>query len=474
LDKTSFPTLGSIFEDRSVGALNGGDWPSATVHGLALFTDLYELTMLQAYFEEGMVDEAVFSLFVRRLPPRRNYLVACGLENVLEYLESLTFTCDDLAYLASRNQFSDAFLDSLKNFRFTGDVYAVPEGMPIFGNEPILEVVAPIPQAQLVETLIINQVHLQTVLASKASRVVAAAAGRIVVDFGARRIHGTDAALKAARAFYVAGVTATSNVLAGRVYDIPLAGTMAHSFIQAHKGEAEAFRAFTRLYPETVLLVDTYDTLAGVRKVIDLARTLGDDFRVRAVRLDSGNLTELSKEARGLLDKAGLHNVGIFASGGLDEEKIAALVAAGAPVDGFGVGTLMGVSSDAPGLDMAYKLCAYAGEGRLKLSTGKKLLPGRKQVFRVENDGCAHRDVIGRATERLPGRPLLQMVMQKGERLPSAKRRLNEIRSTAEREIALLPQYVRGLEPLKTPYPVEASDELMAYQSEIARKVASS
>jgi nicotinate phosphoribosyltransferase len=317
-----------------------------------------------------------------------------------------------------------------------------------------------------------NQVHLQTVLASKASRVVAAAAGRTVVDFGARRIHGMDAALKAARAFHIAGVTATSNVLAGKVYGVPLAGTMAHSFVQAHKNEAEAFRAFARLYPETVLLVDTYDTLAGVRKVIDMADTLGENFRIRAVRLDSGDLAELSRQARRLLDEAGLQNVGIFASGGLDEDGIAALVAAGAPIDGFGVGTLMGVSSDAPALDMAYKLCAYAGEGRLKLSTGKKLLPGRKQVFRIENDGCAQRDVIARATERLEGRPLLKMVMHNGKRLPTAMRHLGKIRDVAEREIAMLPEDVRDLQPLKSPYPVEVSEELVAYQGEIARKVA--
>jgi nicotinate phosphoribosyltransferase len=474
LVKSSLPIHDLNSEDRSVEALKGGDWSGATGHDLALFTDLYELTMLQAYFEEGMVDEAVFSLFVRRLPPRRNYLLACGLESVLEYLENLTFTHDDITYLASRHQFSERFLDSLRKFRFTGDVYAVSEGMPVFGNEPILEVVAPIPQAQLVETLIMNQVHLQTVLASKAARVVVAAAGRTVVDFGARRIHGTDAALKAARAFYIAGITATSNVLAGRVYGLPLAGTMAHSFVQAHKDEAEAFRAFARLYPDTVLLVDTYDTLAGVRKVIDLAHALGEDFRIRAVRLDSGDLAELSRQARCLLDQAGLHNVGIFASGGLDEDNIAGLVAAGAPIDGFGVGTLMGVSSDAPGLDMAYKLCAYAGEGRLKLSTGKVLLPGRKQVFRIEKDGRAQRDVIARATERLEGRPLLQLVMHKGKRLPPAMRRLSEIRAVAEREIALLPERVRGLEPLKSRYPVEVSEELVAYQAEITRKVAAS
>lgn len=241
---------------------------------LGLFTDLYELTMLQAYFEEEMMADAVFSLFVRRLPAHRNFLLACGLDTVLDYLENLRFTDEAIAYLRSLGRFSDRFLAWLGEFRFTGDVFAVPEGTPVFANEPILEIVAPLPQAQLIETYVMNQIHVQTVLASKAQRVVTAAAGRSVIDFGARRIHGTDAALKAVRAFYIGGVAATSNVLAGKRYGVPIAGTMAHSYIQAHDDEAAAFRAFVRLYPDTVLLVDTYDTLEGVRKVIELAKTL--------------------------------------------------------------------------------------------------------------------------------------------------------------------------------------------------------
>ncbi len=236
----------------------------------ALFTDLYELTMLQAYFEEDMAGRAAFSLFVRRLPERRNYLLACGLEDVLAFLETLRFDEAALAYLDGLGRFSSRFLAWLRDLRFTGDVHAVPEGTPVFANEPILEIEAPIAEAQLVETFVINQVHLQTVLASKAARVVDAAAGRIVVDFGLRRIHGIDAGLKSARAFHVAGVQATSNVAAGQRYGLKVAGTMAHSYIQAHDDEYEAFRAFARLYPDTVLLVDTYDTLAGVRKVVDL------------------------------------------------------------------------------------------------------------------------------------------------------------------------------------------------------------
>lgn len=425
---------------------------------LALLIDLYELTMAQAYIEEGLTERAVFSLFVRRLPPQRNFLIACGLETVLEYLESFRFDEDDLEYLASLKQFSPKFLDWLRGLRFTGDVYAVPEGTPIFAHEPILEIVAPLPQAQLLETFIMNQVHVQTVLASKAYRVVAAAQGRPVFDFAARRMHGTDAALKGARAFYIAGVAATSNVLAGKLYKIPVVGTMAHSYVQAHSSELEAFRAFLRIYPETVLLVDTYDTLAGVRKVIELARELGPDFTVKAIRLDSGDLLELSRHARHMLDAAGLAHVKILASGGLDEENIARLLEAGAPIDGFGVGTYMGVSRDAPDCDIVYKLTEYAGQGRLKLSPEKRILPGRKQIFRIEEHGCAVRDVLAQADEELPGRPLLIPVMRAGRRLEH--RDLEAIRRYAHEQIARLPERIRALAPAQPPYLVELSPAL--------------
>jgi nicotinate phosphoribosyltransferase len=419
-----------------------------------------------------MTQTATFSLFVRRLPKRRNYLLACGLEDVLGYLECLRFTRDGLDYLASLDRFSENFLRWLEAFRFTGDVDAVPEGTPVFENEPILEITAPIAQAQLAETFVMNQVHLQTVLASKAARVVTAAEGRSVVDFGPRRMHGIDAAIKAARAFHIAGVAATSNTLAGQIYGLPVAGTMAHSFIQACDNELEAFRAFAALYPETILLVDTYDTLQGVRHVIALARELDDAFKVRAVRLDSGDLADLASKARAMLDEAGLHRVEIFASGSLDEDAIAGIVARGAPITGFGVGTSMGVSQDVPGLDMAYKLCAYGGRGRLKLSTGKPVLPGRKQVFRVEENGRAVRDVIARAEESLPGRPLLRPVMRGGDRLPEGTIDLNAARRHAREEIARLPEHIRAILPTERRYSVVASKTLLAYQDKIAREVA--
>ncbi len=439
---------------------------------LALFVDLYELTMLQAYFEEGMEDEAVFTLFVRRLPPRRNYLVASGIQPVLQYLEELEFTPEAIDYLRSLDRFSGPFLEWLENFKFKGDVYAVRDGTCVFPNEPILEVVAPISHGQLVETLVMNTVHVETVLASKASRIVTAAGDRNVVDFGSRRTHGIDAGVSAARAFYVAGVSATSNLLAGKRYGIPVTGTMAHSFIQAHDSEMEAFRRFANIYPETVLLVDTYDTLESVKKVIALARELGDDFRVRAIRLDSGDLAQLAGKARAMLDDAGLNHVDIFVSGGLDEDKVAEIAGQEPSVAGFGVGTSMGVSADAPGLDIAYKLSAYAGHGRLKLSSGKPILPGRKQVFRTLRDGENKEDIIARAGEELEGEVLLRQVMSKGVRTPAGKESLEAARDFAGRQRRRLPDRIRALEESDPPYKVEVSAELQSYQEEIERSIA--
>lgn len=461
----------SMFRKRTDSLTIPSDQGSRN-NGLALFTDLYELTMLQAYFEGGMREKAVFTLFVRRLPSRRNFLLACGVDSVLDFLETVRFGEEDLTYLHSLGLFSDRFLGWLRDFRFTGEVYAVPEGTPVFSNEPLLEVVAPMPEAQLIETFVMNQVHVQTVQASKAQRVVTAAKGRPVVDFGARRMHGIDAALKSARAFWIAGVASTSNVLAGKLYGVPVAGTMAHSYIQAHENERAAFRAFAQVFPETVLLVDTYDTLAGVQKVIDLAKTLGEDFKVKAVRLDSGDLLTLSREARRMLDEAGLEKVEIFASGGLNEDVIATLLSANAPIDGFGVGTSMGVSSDAPDLDIAYKLSEYAGKGRLKLSTGKPILPGRKQVFRIEKDGQDVRDVIACADEDPVGRPLLVPMMREGKRLPAEKVDLTTARQYAQEQIARLPERVRAITPADPPYPVEVSQKLADLQQRIIKELA--
>jgi nicotinate phosphoribosyltransferase len=450
-----------------------------------LFTDLYELTMLQAYLEEGQDDEAVFSLFVRRLPERRNFLLACGLDSVLHFLETARFDQAALDYLATVGLFSEKFLRALEAFRFAGDVYAMPEGTPVFANEPILEIVAPLPQAQLVETFLLNQVTLQTTLASKAARVVSAARGRLVVDFGLRRMQGLDAGLKSARVFYIAGLAGTSNLAAGQVYGVPVYGTMAHSYIQSHEDEYRAFREFARLYPDTVLLVDTYDTLGGVRHVVRLARELGEAFQVRAIRLDSGDLADLARAARQILDEAGLQRVRIFASGGLDEERIDRLLVAGAPIDGFGVGSDLAVSSDAPSLDAVYKLVSYRGRGRTKLSEGKGVLPGRKQVYRIEADGVALRDVIAQADEPHDAlhlsaasagaqagaslRPLLVQVMRAGERLPAGRETLDAARARTQAEIARLPPQLQQLHAPSSPYPVEISPALTrAHQALVA------
>jgi nicotinate phosphoribosyltransferase len=428
--------------------------------------------MLQAYFEQGMHGRAVFSLYVRRLPKMRNYLLACGLDDVLAYLETLAFDQAGLAYLETLGQFSPRFLQFLEALRFTGDVHAVPEGTAVFAGEPILEIAAPIAEAQLVETFVMNQIQLQTMLASKAARVVEAAAGRRVIDFGLRRIHGVDAGLKAARAFHVAGVDATSNVAAGQAYGVPVAGTLAHSYVQAHDDEYEAFRTFARLYPDTTLLVDTYDTIEGVAKVIRLAHALGPDFTVAAVRLDSGDLANLAGRTRHILDDAGLKTVAIFVSGNLNEDEIERLVTAGAPIDGFGVGTDMGVSRDSPSLDIAYKLVEYDGRGRTKLAPGKLALPGAKQVFRVERENVADYDIVGRRSEGGPGRPLLEAVMAEGKRLPRARTTLDQYRAYAKTSIAGLPGRIRSIRPADPPYRVDVSASLAADMEAARRQVA--
>src|SRR6056297_2542372 len=401
----------------------------------ALFTDLYELTMGQAYAAEGMDQTAVFELYFRELPSNRRYAVAAGLVDVIEFLENFRFLDDDIEFLRETGSFSDKFLDRLPEIRFTGDVNAVAEGSVVFPYEPVVQVVAPILEAQLVETFLLNQVHFQTVIASKASRVVTAAAGRTVVDFGSRRAHGFDAALAVARASYLVGAAGTSNVLAGKRFGVPLFGTMAHSYIQAHDDEADAFEAFQSSFPETTLLVDTYDTLVGVDLVVRLAERLGDSFRVRAIRLDSGDLGELARESRRRLDAAGLGKVKIFASGGLDEHEVERLISEGSPIDGFGVGTKMAVSRDAPDLDFAYKLVEYAGKGRTKRSPGKRILPGKKQVYRFRDGETFSHDLVAPAEEPHDGDPLLVPVIRDGQVLPAGRVALEASRAHARSEI---------------------------------------
>jgi nicotinate phosphoribosyltransferase len=441
------------------------------VDGSALLTDLYQLTMAQAYFAEGMHERpAVFSLVARELPAGRNFLLACGLGPALEHLLGLRFGRDDLDYLRSLERFTPGFLAYLERLRFSGDVFAMREGTACFADEPLLEVHAPLLQAQLAETALLNRIHQQTVLASAAARVVIAAGGRPVLDFALRRTQGPDGGLGATRAFRVAGVAATSHLLAGRRYGVPVDGTMGHSFVQAHASELDAFRAFARVYPDTVLLVDTYDTLAGVRNVIALARELGPAFRVRGIRLDSGDLDRLAREARTLLDAAGLAQVRIFASGGLDAERIHALVRARCPIDGFGVGTRMAVSSDAPALDLVYKLVSLDGESRIKLSTGKRSLPGAKQVFRSRDAaGRALRDTLALRDEALDGEPLLERAVAAGSPTQAGARSLEDARTRAAAELAALPAALRALDPAVLPFPVEPSAALRAERDALER-----
>jgi len=426
----------------------------------ALFTDLYELTMSAAYFAERMDRRAVFELFFRRMPRTRNFIIAAGLDEVLSYLEDLRFSAGDLAYLADQDRFSQEFLDFLAELRFTGDVHAIAEGTPVFPGEPLIRVEAPIIEAQLVETLILNQIHFQSVAASKAARVVLAAEGRDVVDFGSRRAHGTDAALKVARTSYLVGAAGTSNVLAGKLYGVPTSGTMAHSYIQSHDDEARALRGFAEVHPDTTLLVDTYDTLEGVRTVVDLSRDNERPLHVGGIRLDSGDLGELARQSRRLLDNGGLEHVKIFASSGLDEYKIGAIIESGAPIDGFGVGTNMAVSDDAPGLDMAYKLVAYAGRPRMKLSTSKVVHPGPKQVFRRIETGKFANDVIARVDEEQAGEPLLEAVMRGGRRLAAGEVGLEDSRARARDHMGRLPDRLLDIGTSDRRYPVSFSPAL--------------
>lgn len=439
---------------------------------IALLTDLYELTMVQAYWAESMHDTATFSLFSRRLPKNRNFLLAAGINEALALVEKLRFSAGAIEYLKSQKVFQPEFLKWLLDWKFRGDIWALPEGTPFFENEPLLEVSAALPEAQLLESLLMNQVHLPTLLASKAARVALAAKGRTVIDFGLRRMHGIDASLKAARAFYLAGIDATSNVLAGRRYGIPIAGTMAHSYVEAYDRELDAFRDFAAVYEEPVLLIDTYDVAEGARNVIRLAQELDSPKRIRGVRIDSGDLGSLARMVREMLDEAGLNEIQIFVSGGLDEDEIERLVRGSFPIDGFGVGTSMGVSEDAPALDVAYKLTAYAGTGRLKLSSGKATLPCRKQVFRrFALEGQATGDSITRFEEEASGEPLLAPVMKNGKRTGPSMESLETSRERAQRMIGQLPAAIRELTPAEPAYPVEVSTSLEEARREIIERL---
>jgi nicotinate phosphoribosyltransferase len=433
-----------------------------------LFTDLYELTMAAGYFDQGIHAPATFSLYLRP-HPRRGYFVAAGLEEVISFISDFHFSDEDIAYLSSLKRFDGAFLDYLKDLHFSGDVRALPEGTLFFPEEPVLEVTAPIVEAQLLETFLINTVGLASMLATKAARCVHAAKGRTLIDFSLRRTQGCDAGLAMARSSYLAGFEATSNVLAGKRYGIPVAGTMAHSFVMAFEDETDAFRAYARRFPDqTVLLIDTYDTLVGAHKAVQVAREMAAaGHRLNGVRLDSGDLCELSRCVREIFNAAGLHDVRIFASGGYDEYLIAETVDRQAPINAFGVGTKAGVSEDAPYVDMVYKMVRFANRDVRKRSSGKISLAGEKQIFRkLDENGNYCEDVIGTRNERRPDLcELLQTVIQNSQRtvLPED---LKSLRKEFSSNFKKLPGIYKSLDaPLL--YPVRISKALQKVQQAV-------
>ena len=418
-----------------------------------LLTDLYQLNMMQAYLDTGMTDTAVFEFFIRKLPDNRGFFLAAGLEQLLDFLETARFTDAELAWLKRSGRFKSNLLDYLADFRFTGDVHAMPEGSVFFPDEPIVRIAAPMPAAQLIEPRVINLMQFQTMIASKAARMKLAAPERTLVDFGLRRAHSAEAGLLAARAAYLAGFAGTASVPADPVFGVPIIGTMAHSYIQAHDREQQAFLDFARARPDAVvLLVDTYDTIGGVKKVIKLEPTLREEgITLRGVRLDSGDLIDLSKKTRRLLDDAGLDEVQIFASGGIDEDELQEFARAGAPIDGVGIGTALTTSEDAPAMDCAYKLQEYAGAPKRKRSEGKATWPGRKQVFRrYDADGRMAGDLLtvdggepGQGFE--DAEALIAPVMRAGRRTDSAPD-LEQARERAAEQLALLPEHLQRLE----------------------------
>lgn len=413
----------------------------------ALLTDLYELTMAQAYRAEAMDERAVFELFVRKLPPHRNFLVAAGLEQVLDFLTALHVTPEELAWLDHTGLFTPALLRYLETLRFDGDVEAMEEGTVFFPHEPILRIVAPLPLAQLVESRVMNLLNFQTMVASKAVRSVLVAGEKPIIDFGMRRAHGAEAGLLAARASYLSGFAGTATVLAGMAYGIPLYGTMAHSFVQAHKDETEAFEHFAQALPDNVvLLIDTYDTETAARKVVSMAPALrAKGIAVKGVRLDSGDLAEHARRVRRILDEGGLSHTQILASGNLDEYRLRDLINSRAPIDSFAVGTAMTTSADAPSLDCAYKLQEYAGRPCRKRSEGKATWPGRKQVYRYRGvNGRFEHDVVTTLDDRLDGEPLLQPVMNNGRRLAPPPD-LADLRRRTEAQLAQLPESLRAI-----------------------------
>ena len=443
---------------------------------MSMLTDLYELTMCASYFDNKKFEPATFDLFIRRLPPNRSYFLFAGLEQVLLFLERMRFTEEHIKFLRKQG-FKEDFLEYLRNLKFSGDVWAIPEGTIVFPNEPLIRVTAPIIEAQLIETFALNTINLQTTIATKASRVVYAAQGRSVIEFGLRREHGTDAGMKVARASYIAGCNGTSNVLAGMIYGIPVFGTMAHSFVMFFNSEIDSFRAFAKTFSDkSTLLIDTFDNIKGAENAMRVAKELERmGFRLRGVRIDSGDLVEISQKVRKMLDDNGLGYVQIFASGDLDEYRIEELLNKGAKIDAFGVGTRMGTSADRPYVDIIYKLCEKMNEQGefqpiMKLSERKTTLPGRKQVFRFKDErGNFVKDVIALEGEDIGGEPLLVKVMEKG-RIVYDLPPIEEIRKRALNNLSMLPEKYKRLKGAAK-YPVELSPQLKKLMKDLREKL---
>lgn len=439
----------------------------------ALLTDLYELTMAQAYLQSDMQEPAVFEFFVRKLPSHRNFLIAAGLEQVLDFLANLSITDEESSWLKTSGRFRPELLRYLERLRFTGDVEAMPEGTLFFPHEPILRITAPLPQAQLVESRVMNLLNFQTMIASKAARSVLVVGGKPLIDFGLRRAHGAEAGLFAARASYLAGFSGTATVLAGMAYHIPLYGTMAHSFVQAHGDEARSFEHFAEAHPDNVvLLIDTYDTEAAARKVVTLSPVLtSQGIAIKGVRLDSGDVADHARKVRRILDEGGLPHVHILASGNLDEYRLKELMVRGVPIDSFAVGTAMTTSADAPSLDCAYKLQEYAGRPCRKRSEGKATWPGRKQVYRRHDaHGRFDYDLVTTLSDRQDGTPLLEPVMTQGRR-HSSTCVLREARRRAAAQLSQLPDSLRALDP-SPQYEVRISPALEALAHTVDRAMA--
>ncbi len=442
---------------------------------LSLLVDLYELTMAESYFRHRFKAQATFDLFVRHLPYNRSYLLFAGLEDILRYLQNLKFTQEDLAFLEHLG-FGQDFLTYLGKLRFHGDVWAMPEGSVFFPNEPVVRITGSLIETQLIESFLLNTINIATMVATKASRIVGAAGAKGVYDFSLRRTHGMDASLKAARSAFIAGCRGTSNVLASKLFGIPAVGTMAHSYVMSFVTEKEAFRAFFEAFPDKcILLVDTFDTKEGIRNAITVAREFqARGYHLRGIRLDSGNILELSRVARRMLDAAGMREVRILASGDLDEYKIEQLVKNRAPVDDFGVGTKMGASSDAPSLDVIYKIAEVTSEDgsfvpTMKFSEEKVTLPGRKQVFRkLDRQGRYLKDMIGLEGEAL-GEPLLKQVMRAGE-VVYAPRPLTILQETALKNLSCLKPEYKKIHSQKV-YPVAISAKLKKTIRDISRQI---